>query len=172
MADPINGDDLRDSILGLDGDDVLDGGGRTDTIFGGNGNDMIYGGGGGDLLYGDGNDDLIFGGAGGDQLFGGDGTNLYDGGAGNDVLRADPGAFVDTFYFADGAGEDKIYNFHSGEDKIDFTDLTDITSQSDIDARLAVVGGHVVFASVDRSTVIHFYGLSLTSDLVAGDFIF
>ncbi|MCW0183086.1 MAG: hypothetical protein OJI70_15080 [Zavarzinia sp.] len=50
-------------------------------------------------------------------VFAGDGDDIIDGGAGNDVLQGQGGA--DTFVFQAGHGNDAIYDFERGHDKID-----------------------------------------------------
>lgn len=73
------------SVLGLDGDDVLDGsalaaGGITLTEDAGDGNDVLIGSAG---------DDVLLGGAGDDVLLGGSGQDTLDGGTGNNIVIQD-----------------------------------------------------------------------------------
>ena len=77
---------------GLDGDDVLIGGGLFDSLIGGAGADHLYGGAGDDLLNGGDGDDMLTGGAGDDGLIGGDGDDMLDGGSGKDRLSGGDGA--------------------------------------------------------------------------------
>lgn len=74
----------KNSILGLDGDDRLEGGSGNDYIEGGTGNDK--------LLSWDG-DDVLDGGLGDDQLYGGNGNDTYIYGliSGNDIISDDMG---------------------------------------------------------------------------------
>ncbi len=68
----------NDSVLGSDGNDILDGGTENDTLRGNLGNDTLIGGDGADSLQGnDGNDVLI----------GGVGLDVLIGDAGNDTFR-------------------------------------------------------------------------------------
>ncbi len=79
----IVGSDVSDgvSVLGLDGDDVLDGsallgGAITVTEDGGNGDDILIGSAGNDILLGGTGDDVLLGGPGQDTLDGGPGDNV------------------------------------------------------------------------------------------------
>ena len=97
----IRGNDNRERITGDRSQDVLFGGGNNDWLDGGWGNDVLYGGTGDDLLEGFDGDDFLYGDAGDDALEGGKGR--------------------DTFVFRTSEfGSDKILDFRSGEDKIDF----------------------------------------------------
>lgn len=74
QGDEIDGWDGNDDlILGLDGNDTIDGGAGNDTIDGGADNDSIDGG------------------IGADKIIGGDGGDTIDGGAGNDFIQGDSG---------------------------------------------------------------------------------
>ncbi|NUE79808.1 hypothetical protein GYX91_00815 [Snodgrassella sp. ESL0304] len=107
-------DDLRTNgmvLYGTTGDDtitlkngraIIYGGDGNDTITTGNSNDVLNGGDGDDSLYAYGGDDLLDGGAGNDYLVGGEGN--------------------DTYVFAKGHGQDKIYDI-KGTDTIQFTDV-------------------------------------------------
>lgn len=103
-----------DTLLGLDGDDTLNGGDEPDNLFGGNGNDTLNGGGGDDSLFGQLDNDTLNGGGGFDTLNGGAGDDILNGGAddddltggdGNDILNG--GADDDTEF--GGAGND-VFN--------------------------------------------------------------
>ena len=97
----IRGNDNRENIKGDFSHDVLFGEGNDDWLVGGWGNDVLYGGTGDDLLEGSHGNDFLYGGAGDDALGGGGGK--------------------DTFVFrTSDFGSDKILDFRSGEDKIDF----------------------------------------------------
>ncbi len=77
-------------LLGLDGQNRIDGGGGDDVIHGGHDNS-------GDILMGGDGNDVIFGGSGDDDLQGGDGDDTFimtvgfrtdnvDGGTGTDII--------------------------------------------------------------------------------------
>ena len=72
----LNGTDDRDVIHGLGGNDTIRGFGGHDVLCGGPGNDMLRSGSGNDRLFGQSGDD---------GLDGGTGTNRCDGGPGNDT---------------------------------------------------------------------------------------
>lgn len=142
-ADTLTGDDLRNILTGGSGDDSLYGGGAGDKLYGGFGNDWMDGGSGPDSLDGGQGADSLYGGFSNDTLNGGAGTDLLNGGGGNDVLdggaAADTliggvgtdtligGANPDTFVFINaaeigtGANSDRIMDFTSGQDKLDFS---------------------------------------------------
>ncbi len=70
------------TIVGGNGDDVLDG-----TV----GNDVIHASSGNDIVRGRGGNDMICGGSGNDRLAGGSGDDRLDGGAGRDSCVGGPG---------------------------------------------------------------------------------
>ncbi|ADV60721.1 hypothetical protein Isop_0124 [Isosphaera pallida ATCC 43644] len=83
--DSLLGGDGNDTLLGGDGNDLLQGGAGDDSLLGGDGNDTLWGG-----LVGETSDltnDTLRGGAGNDQLHGTRGDNLLDGGPGDDLIR-------------------------------------------------------------------------------------
>lgn len=72
----------RNLVVGLGGDDALDGGDEQDRLVGGTGNDALVGGPGADVLVG---------GDGSDTLTGGDGNDRLRGGQGDDTILAADG---------------------------------------------------------------------------------
>lgn len=92
-------------LLGLAGNDYLDGGTGSDTLWGGTGNDLLSGGAGADQLLDEEGSDTLGGGSGNDGLIGQSGDNLLDGGEGDD-------------YLIDGAGNDTL-DGGAGDDQID-----------------------------------------------------
>jgi len=123
--DRLVGNRGSDTLVGADGDDVMLGGNDNDTLRGGAGFDILKGGNGHDFMQGGNARDKLFGGAGVDQLAGDDGADLLFGGAGLDQLFAGTDNKTDVLRFARitdsavGAGRDRVYDFDSGEDKID-----------------------------------------------------
>ncbi|WP_139283757.1 calcium-binding protein, partial [Selenomonas sp. KH1T6] len=116
------------TIIGNDLDNKILLGSKGSTVKAGAGNDKISVTGGKNKLYGEDGNDSIVGGTGNDLLSGGDGVdtirgtagnNSIYGGVGNDVLYG--GIGKDTFFYAKGAGNDKIYNFESDKDAIKYT---------------------------------------------------
>lgn len=93
----------------------------------GSGDDILRGNNYDNFLFGGGGKDTIWGGPGDDRLFGGGGADTLYGGAGNDTLSGNSGA--DKIYLGNDndrdvvvAGNlDWIYQFESGEDKIDIS---------------------------------------------------
>lgn len=82
--DVINGTPGPDVIAGLNGNDIINGAGGDDIICGGNGSDVLDGGTGDDVLEGGNGDDMISGGPGNDRLFGDRGDDVLRGDAGQD----------------------------------------------------------------------------------------
>ncbi|WRH66345.1 MAG: cadherin domain-containing protein [Planktothrix sp. GU0601_MAG3] len=120
-SDQIKGLAGSDRLYGNVGNDTIDGGDGNDIVYGGNNNDLLNGGNGSDRLYGDAGNDAVYGDAGNDVLYGGNGDDLLDGGAGSDLLYGNGG--IDTFVLASGMGQDSIYNFQDGIDKIQLNGL-------------------------------------------------
>lgn len=117
--DTVSGDEGRDTIWGQSGNDDLSGGDDRDFLGGGSGNDTIDGGEGHDKIWGGRGDDDITGGKGRDWISGGSGDDTIDGGAGKDFLFGGWGN--DTFVFNEDSGNDRIYDFRTGRDKIDLS---------------------------------------------------
>ena len=140
-VDDLSADNFGLNIQGTAGDDSLEGAGAPDLIAGHGGNDTIYGTAG---------DDIILGGTGDDYLMGDDGA--------------------DTFVYAPGDGDDWILDFTDGEDKIDLTAVTGVTSFNDLtittDSDDAVID-----LSAHGGGTISIEGFNVT-DLDAADFTF
>jgi uncharacterized repeat protein (TIGR01451 family) len=79
------------TIIGTDGNDVLEGTEKRDVIAALRGDDQVRGLGGKDLICGLGGNDLLKGQAGGDELRGGGGDDRLGGGSGADLLRGGTG---------------------------------------------------------------------------------
>ncbi len=153
----VYGGEGDDNITSGSGKDKLYGGNGNDTINSGYGDDLIYADGGDDAVNAGGGKDKIYGGSGNDTLNGQDGndiiygvsgSNTINGGAGVDKLYGGTG--VDHFSFSslsdsiligslDGkkinkTNLDLIFNFISGVDKIDLSEINDsiIGTEDDI----------------------------------------
>lgn len=109
--DVLNGTSGDDVICGLGGDDTIDGkagndiidaGPGDDTAFGGSGDDRILGRAGNDTIFGHQGEDILYGGGGDDTIYGNDGADKLYGETGNDTLQGDKG--IDTVY--GGPGDD------------------------------------------------------------------
>jgi Ca2+-binding RTX toxin-like protein len=144
-----------DTLTGTSGDDTLIGDAGADTLRGGDGDDALHGGNTGDLVPGDGGD-------------------VLDGGAGNDLLNG--GAGGDTFVFGPGYGQDQVYWFENGLDRIDLgafglSGLGDLQSTATITEGSLSSGASFVdfdFGNGDTLTAI---GVSVAG-LGQSDFIF
>ena len=131
-------------LVGSQYNDTLAGDGKDNILRGENGNDILYGGpaGGDDMMYGGNGDDQIFGGRGDDVLTGGAGNDIMKGGPGEDVLVAD-GDYMDILYggpdndrfqfFPSDLGGGVIRDFADGEDVIDLSGFSGISSMNDLD---------------------------------------
>jgi Ca2+-binding RTX toxin-like protein len=117
LTDPLGRD--YDIFYGGTGNDALSGGSDSELMLGGNGDDVIRGAGSSDRLFGDRGNDHLDGGNGADTLNGGVGNDTLIGGDDNDELTGGDGA--DRFRFGEpGDGQDRILDFTSGVDKIQF----------------------------------------------------
>jgi Ca2+-binding RTX toxin-like protein len=114
--DTLFGDGSQDYLDGDEDNDHLYGGGAYDYLLGGDGSDRLFGGGGGDNLIGGNGADTLYGGSGGESLMGGAGNDRIYGDAGNDRMYGDAGA--DQFAFRKNHGQDIVYDFQDGVDKI------------------------------------------------------
>ena len=139
--DVINGTAVADVIAGLGGDDVISGLGGDDIICGGNGKDVIRGGTGRDLirgdhgrdkLYGDQDLDWIFGGDGHDKIFGNGDKDVLSGQRGSDTLKGKRG---DDALFG-GPGADTL-NGAEGDDLLNGQQGMDTCGGGPDDDRLA-----------------------------------
>ncbi|KAG1648181.1 Exotoxin PaxA [Nymphon striatum] len=92
-------------MVGLGGNDILNGDLGNDTMCGGPGEDRLQGNAGNDDIFGEGNNDMLFGGSGVDDMYGGSGNDDMNGqsevdymygGTGNDTLIG-------------GTGRDRMY---------------------------------------------------------------
>ncbi len=109
----VNGDAGNDTIVGTNGDDVINGGLGDDAVNGQAGNDSISGAQGEDVLSGGLGNDSIDGGNGADFLTGQAGDDSINGGDGNDTLRGFEGN--DTLI---GVTGDDLLNGMDGNDSI------------------------------------------------------
>ena len=131
-------------LIGSRYNDTLAGDGEDNILKGEDGDDVLFGGpaGGDDMMYGGKGDDRIFGGKGNDTLTGGEGNDVLRGGSGEDVFIVDGddmdvlhgGPDKDTFrFFPSDLGGGSIQDFSDGEDVIDLTQFTGISSMDDLD---------------------------------------
>jgi Ca2+-binding RTX toxin-like protein len=118
-------------------------------------------------LHGNSGDNFLYGMAGNDILVGGAGNDTLRGGLGADTLTGGTGS--DTFQFEASNGNDKITDFQSGVDKLDFH-LLGITSSS---VKEVVSGGNLLLKVDANHDGIVDFTITLTgvTHVVASDFI-
>ncbi|NEQ48136.1 MAG: tandem-95 repeat protein [Leptolyngbya sp. SIOISBB] len=111
-----------DTIIGSDGDDVINGLSDNDYLDGGAGNDVINGGSERDIVIGGSGDDALNGGSDDDDMTAGVGNDVANGGSGNDRITGDDG--------------DDLLNGGSGNDTLDGGNGTDVLQGSSGNDRL------------------------------------
>jgi Ca2+-binding RTX toxin-like protein len=97
FGDTLTGNNVRNFILGMAGNDTISGMGGNDDLQGQGGNDVIHGGNGNDRIDGDDGDDTLYGDAGDDIVNGGSGTDTLIGGSGADLLTSFLGQAVVSY---------------------------------------------------------------------------
>jgi len=146
---------------------IINGDAANNVLFGTGVDDDINGMAGNDWLFGGAGDDDILGGVGNDVIFGGAGDDDIDGGEGNDFLVG--GAGADYFEFNQNSGNDIIWDFTQGEDKIDI----DPSVLSDINTILSNVTYGNGFAQIDLGGGNNIYvnGITPNNPLTEDDFV-
>lgn len=154
-----------DAMTGAGGDDSLSGGSGADTLLGGSGKDGLSGNGGADVLTGDRGRDQLSGGAGRDELSGGRGKDTLMGGGGADDLTGGRGGDLliggrgaDVFRFAKDDGADRIADFQTARDLIDFSQLDTafvelVVRDTALGARVFADGVSVFLAGTDADQI-------------------
>ncbi|MFC7397105.1 calcium-binding protein [Chelatococcus sp. GCM10030263] len=166
-ADTINGGDGSDTLWG-DDSDVDGAAGGADSLIGGAGDDALYGALGNDTLQGGGGNDVLVGGGGNDRLVGGGGNdNLF----GNNLLGVPE---ADTFVFASGWGNDRIYSYNDGMDKFDMRQVVGLLGFDQL--TITQSGGDTIIALDNLGGVLGGGTITLqdvaASTIDATDFIF
>ena len=152
-------------LVGSAYNDILAGDGADNILKGEDGDDVLYGGpaGGDDMMYGGNGDDRLFGGRGDDTLTGGEGNDVLKGGPGADTIIVDGdemdvvfgGPDNDTFrFFPSDLGGGTIRDFSDGEDIIDLTEFTGISSMDDLDIVSHGDNVRIRLSGTDYSTTI------------------
>ncbi|MEM7526429.1 MAG: CAP domain-containing protein [Pseudomonadota bacterium] len=184
------GDDV---VLGGPGDDVIKTAGGVDDIEAGTGNDIVLSGTGDDSIQGgDGDDtlkasdgmDFVFGGAGDDEIFGWRGQDTVSGGAGDDVVRGNfdedrleggpgndrvqGGPGRDTFVFNEGLDEDRILDFNTSLEFLDFRGHGLVDGIEDLE--ISQVATSVVILTPDGGRIVLADNNIVT--ISEGDFLF
>ena len=169
-------------LVGSAHNDILAGDGEDNVLRGGGGHDDLYGGpaGGDDEMFGDNGDDRIFGGRGNDTLTGGEGNDLLKGGPGDDILIVDGddmdvlygGPDKDTFrFFPSDLGGGSIRDFSDGEDVIDLTQFTGISSMDNLEIINHGDNVQIEVSGTDYLTIIILSDFDV-SNLDNSDFLF
>lgn len=120
---------FSDTLMGMSGDDNLQGGTGSDRLLGRQGNDNLQGGSGSDRLFGGKGNDILRGQNGDDFLVGGGGNDLLYGGSGKDTLTGGDGN--DQFWIVNGAMPDAattVVDFQLGTDAIGIGNLSGVKS--------------------------------------------
>ena len=126
------------------------GGGLADDVIDATG--VTYG----TVLFGNYGNDVLIGGAGNDRLMGSADNDTLTGGAGND-----------TFYFAGPWGNDTITDFAHGQDVLDMTGVSGLTSMSQLGISSTAQGASIAYGADS----ILLQGVTASS-LTASDFHF
>jgi Ca2+-binding RTX toxin-like protein len=171
------------SLVGNDLDNGLIGNAAANDLAGGAGDDTLTGDDGADRLDGGGGDDRLSGGNGADKLAGGLDRDVLIGGADPDIFDFD--AIAES---AVGADRDAIFDFMSGADIIDLSDI-DAATGSDGDQAFAFIGAQgfsgaagelrfsdlgpacLVQGDVDGDTVADLEIFVVAATLAEGDFL-
>lgn len=137
FSDQFRGYGGNDTIIGRGGSDILSGNRGADRIDGGFGNDTLIGGFGNDRLNGNTGNDILRGGFNNDLMRGGLGADTLQGGGGRDRIFAGVDAAQDTFVYRKAsdslpgaARRDKLFQYDTGEDKIDMSFIDADVSQA------------------------------------------
>ena len=154
-----------DYLYGGDETDVLVGNEDTDVIYGENGVDWMYGGPGVDWLLGGNDADMMFGEADSDLMFGGEGNDYIDAGPGNDWSWGGGGA--DRFVFGTGWGNDVVFDFQDGIDRIDMTTAANVAGIGNL--TISTGGGYAVIS--DGTNTVSIAGLT-DAQITSADFLF
>jgi len=146
--DTISGNAGADVLYGLEGDDSLLGGAGIDNLIAGNGNDTLDGGADPDAIYGEVGNDLMFGGTG---FF----TDILVGGVGDDTL--DGSASVASGQTRN-QGDYDLMNGGAGDDTYFVDTPSDLTFEAlndGIDSVIADIngGGYYLYANVENLTL-------------------
>ena len=174
--DVLNGYPGNDVLTDLSGSNKLFGGTDNDTLTagagadwldGGTGNDRLYAGSGNDTLDAGTGDDYLDAGAGDDSLVGGTGDDMLIGGAGKDTLTGGTGA--DTFVFqtlADAAA-DVITDFNSVDgDRIDITGIDSNTVASGVQQNFSYLqsGSFTQPGQISFDAISHILSINTNTD--------
>ncbi len=131
---------VKKVIEGTALNDTLGGTTGNDTVLGHNGQDVLNGGTGNDTLDGGRNEDVLNGGEGNDSLFGGVNADTIQGEAGNDIVYGDVAALTAAI----AAGNDNVYG-GDGSDTIFGDGESMVTAQGGKDYLWGGNGDDVIY---------------------------
>jgi len=170
-ADTVYGGEGNDQLGGGQGADMIAGEAGNDTIWGGGGqyNDFIACGVGADVSFvGDG-DDTVYGDDGADTIGGSSGSDFISGGRGDDVIYLGRGdASIDVYAASTSNGNDIVYAFEDGLDRIDLRAIN-VSQFSQLGIASSSGGNAVVI--INPGETITLDGVS-GGQIDANDFIF
>ena len=144
-------------MMGLEGNDEIQGSDGNDLISGNQGNDSLFGLEGNDLLRGGKGDDELTGGVGDDYLIGDYGTDILTGGAGADsfILRTD---VVENDEITQIVQANRITDFTPAEDRIiviaEFIPADGLVYELvDEDTVIRLVGSNFILGVVEETSI-------------------
>ena len=150
-------DTVIENFIAGAGSDIVGGNAAANHLMGNDGNDGLWGSGGDDVLDGGAGIDRLFGNTGNDTLNGGNGNDVLNGGPGEDELRGGDGS--DSYVFEPGHGNDTIFDFAPGEDKINLTafdiddnyEFTTTSTEEGVSIDLTdIEGGNILLAELNE----------------------
>jgi uncharacterized protein (TIGR01370 family) len=168
-SDRLYGGAGKDALIGGTGSESLFGGTEGDSLFGGDANDTVLGEAGNDLAYGGNGIDALYGSTGNDTLYGGADNDLLRGDSGNDQLYG--GSGKDQFVFVKKNGDDRLFSFTHGQDRLDLQALD--VSFKQAKAAMEVTKGGILLdlAELGGSGTVLLEGQTDLAAFTAGDFI-
>ena len=164
--DPTDGDDILEIsqidessvMMGLEGNDEIQGSDGNDLISGNQGNDSLFGLDGDDWLRGGKGDDIVTGGLGDDYLIGDYGADILTGGAGADsfILRTD---VVENDEITQILQANRITDFTPTEDRIivtaEFIPADGLIYELvDEDTVVRLVGSNFILGVVEETSIV------------------
>lgn len=164
--DSVSGGNGADTILTGDENDTVEGSVGDDVIKAGEGEDTVDGGEGADTIFGWRGDDDIKGGAGDDVLRGDFDEDRLEGGSGTDRLIGGPGR--DVFVFREGFEEDRVLDFNSALEILDFSQHSFVAGFGDLTVTQVSTNTVVTTVNGDRLVLAETDAAQIT----AGDFAF
>jgi Ca2+-binding RTX toxin-like protein len=147
--DIVFGTRFAETMLGLAGNDILDGGAGSDRIDGGTGADTLQGAEGNDTLFGNADNDQLFGWTGADLLWGGTGNDTLFGEQDNDVLLGEAGN--DLLWGGDGI--DTLYGWEGADTLLGEAGADVLFGEADNDLIFGWLGADVLWGGAGNDTL-------------------